>query len=66
MGQRILKIFHLAAMTLALVALIVFMILQVSAGLDTQMSKLYFGLYCLLILWAGARVFTLIKELRNK
>ena len=66
MGQRILKIFHLAIMALALVALLVFVILQISAGVDTQMSKIYLGLYCLLILWAGARVFTLIKELKNK
>ena len=52
MGNRFLKIFHLAVMALALIALVVFLVLHVLAGLDTQMSKIYLALYVLLIIWA--------------
>ncbi len=66
MGNRFLKIFHLAVMALALVALVVFLVLHVLAGLDTQMSKIYLALYVLLIIWAGTRVYTLTKDLIQK
>lgn len=66
MENRFMKIFHLVVMAVALVTLIVFMVLHILAGLDTQMSKIYLGLYGLLILWAGARVYTLAKEMFGK
>lgn len=66
MGNRFLKIFHLAVMALALVALVVFLVLHILAGLDTQMSKIYLALYVLLIIWAGTRVYTLAKDLIQK
>lgn len=66
MGNRFLKIFHLAVMALALVALVVFLVLHILAGLDTQMSKIYLVLYLLLIIWAGTRVYTLAKDLIQK
>lgn len=66
MGNRFLKIFHLAVMALALVALIVFLVLHILAGLDTQISKIYLALYVLLIIWAGTRVYTLTKDLIQK
>lgn len=66
MGNKILKIFHLAVMAIAFVALTVFMVLHVRAGIDTQMSKLYLGLYILLMVWAAVRVFSIAKELRKK
>ena len=66
MGNRFLNIFHLAVMALALVALVVFLVLHILAGLDTQMSKIYLVLYLLLIIWAGTRVYTLAKDLIQK
>lgn len=60
------KIFHLVVMALALVALVVFLVLHISAGIDSQMSKLYLGLYIMLIIWAAARVFTITKDLLQK
>lgn len=66
MGNRFLKIFHLAVMALALIALVVFLVLHVLTGLDTQMSKIYLALYVLLIIWAGTRVYTLTKDLIQK
>lgn len=66
MGNKIMKIFHLVVMALALVALVVFLVLHISAGIDSQMSKLYLGLYIMLIIWAAARVFTITKDLLKK
>lgn len=66
MGNKILKIFHLVVMTAALAALTVFMILHVRAGLETQTSKLYLGLYIVLMGWAAVRVFSIAKEIFRK
>lgn len=66
MENRFMKIFRLVIMALALVVLIVFMVLHVRAGLESQMSKVYLGLYGLLIIWAGVRVFTLVKDIIKK
>lgn len=66
MGNRILKIFHLAVMSIAFVFLTVFMVLHVRAGLDTQTSKLYLGIYVILMAWAAVRVFSISKDLLKK
>lgn len=66
MGNRFMKIFHFAVMALALVAIIVFMVLHVKAGLETQMSKVYAALYVLLAVWAGIRTYSLGKDVFGK
>lgn len=66
MGNRFMKIFHFAVMAIALVAIIVFMVLHVKAGLETQMSKVYAALYVLLAIWAGIRTYSLGKDVFGK
>lgn len=66
MEKKIAKIIRLVIMAAALVALLVFLILHIGAGIDSQMSKIYLALYILLILWAGMRVFTITKDLLQK
>ncbi len=66
MGNKAIKIFYTAFMALLMVALVVFMIIHIKSGLDTQYSKLLLAGYILLLLWSGARVFTLVRELMNK
>lgn len=66
MESRLMKIFRLVIMAAALVVLTVFMILHVRAGIETQMAKLYLGLYVILMGWAAVRVFSLAKELLKK
>lgn len=66
METRLMKIFRLVIMAVALVVLTVFTILHVRAGIETQMAKLYLGLYIVLIGWAAARVFSMAKELLQK
>ena len=66
MEKKIAKIIRLVIMAIALVALLVFLILHIGSGIDSQMSKIYLALYILLILWAGMRVFTITKDLLQK
>ena len=66
MEKKIAKIIRLVIMAIALVALIVFLVIHISAGILTQMSKIYLGVYILLILWAAVRVFTMTKDLLQK
>ena len=66
METRIIKICRLVIMAVAFVALAVFMILHVRSGLMTQTSKLYLGLYIILMVWAAVRVYTMAKELLKK
>lgn len=66
MGNRFMKIFHFAVMAIALVAIVVFMVLHVKAGLETQMSKVYAALYVLLAVWAGIRTYSLGKDVFGK
>ncbi len=66
MGNRFVKIFHFAVMAIALVAIVVFMVLHVKAGLETQMSKVYAALYVLLAIWAGIRTYSLGKDVFGK
>ena len=65
MGNKIMKIFHLAVMVLAFVTLTVFMVLHIRTGIETQMSKMYLGLYIILMAWAAVRVFSIVRELRK-
>jgi hypothetical protein len=53
-------------MTIALIALVVFLVLHIRTGVETQIGKIYLALYIMLIVWAGARVFTITKDLLNK
>ena len=66
MGSRFLKIFYAVFMSLMLVALAVFMIVHIRAGLDGQYAKILLAGYILLIVWAAARLFTIIRNLTGR
>lgn len=66
MGNKALKIFYAAFMTLILAAMVVFMVIHIRAGLDVQTAKLLLGGYILLIIWASYRIFTLIRDITRK
>lgn len=65
MGNKALKIFYAVFMALMLVALSVFMIIHIRAGLDGRNARILLAGYILLIIWAVARLFTLIRNLKN-
>ena len=66
MGNKALKIFYAAFMTLILASMVVFMVIHIRAGLDGQTAKLLLGGYILLIIWASYRIFTLIRDITRK
>ena len=66
MGNKALKIFYAAFMTLILAAMVVFMVIHIRAGLDGQTAKLLLRGYILLIIWASYRIFTLIRDITRK
>ena len=66
MGNKALKIFYAVFMLLMLVALAVFMIVHIRAGLDGQYAKILLAGYILLIVWAAARLFTIIRNLTGR
>lgn len=66
MENRIMKILRLVIMAAAFIVLAVFMVLNIRAGVETQMQKLYIGLYVVLMGWAAVRVFSIAKDLFKK
>ena len=66
MGNKALKIFYAVFMSLMLVALAVFMIVHIRAGLDGQYAKILLAGYILLIVWSAARLFTIIRNLTGR
>jgi len=65
MGNRIFKIAYVAFMALVLLAVVVFMILHIKAGLQSGNAKLILAGYILIFRWGLTRLYTLIKNLRN-
>jgi len=65
MGKRIFKIAYVAFMALVLLAVVVFMILHIKAGLQSGNAKLILAGYIRIFIWGLTRLYTLIKNLRN-
>lgn len=65
MGNRIFKIAYVAFMALVLLAVVVFMILHIKAGLQSGNAKLILAGYILIFIWGLTRLYTFIKNLRN-
>lgn len=66
MGNKVFRIFFAAMMILAIIALVVFMIVHIRAGLDEVNAKLLLAAYVLMIIWAGFRLYGTIKSLLGK
>ena len=65
MGNKALKIFYAVFMALMLVALTVFMVIHIRAGLEGNNAKILLAGYVLLIIWVAGRLFTLIRNLKK-
>ena len=66
MGNKAFRIFFAAMMTLAIIALVVFMIVHIRAGLEGVNAKMLLAAYILMIFCAGFRLFATIKSLLGK
>ena len=64
-NKKIFKITYAAIIAIILIALVVFMVLQISSGVKGNIATLYTAMYGLLIIWAAVRLYSLIKEIRN-
>jgi hypothetical protein len=65
MNNKIFKITYAAIIAIILIALVVFLIMQICSGVEGNIATLYTAMYVLLIIWAAIRLFSLIKEIRN-
>lgn len=66
MRNKAFRIFFAAMMTLAIIALVVFMIVHIRAGLEGTNAKLLLAAYVLMIIWAGIRLFATVRNLLGK
>ncbi len=66
MENKALKILYTVFIAAIMVALVVFAVIHICNGLETQTEKIILGGYVFLFLWAGYRIATLIRELIRK
>ena len=59
-------IFYAVFIALLTIALVVFMIIHISKGLDGGNAKLILGAYILMIVWAVMKLMAAIKSLKNQ
>jgi hypothetical protein len=65
MNNKIFKITYAAIIAIILIALVVFLTMQITSGVKGNIATLYTAMYGLLIIWAAVRLYSLIKEIRN-
>ena len=65
MNNKIFKITYAAIIAIILIALVVFLTMQISSGVKGNIATVYTAMYGLLIIWAAVRLYSLIKEIRN-
>lgn len=66
MNSKIVKILYAVLLLAILVLVACFLVAHVKAGLQTGISKIYLGLYIILIVWALYRLYTIIRELLGR
>ena len=65
MNEKIKKLLHLTAMSVALLAVVVFGIIHAMTSMDTQYGTLVMIAYVLMLIWAACRVVVLVKEYKE-
>ena len=65
MNEKIKKLLHLIAMSVAVVAVVVFAVIHYLTAMDSQYGTLLLIAYVLMFIWAACRVVVLLKDLRN-
>jgi hypothetical protein len=66
MGNKAFRIFYVVMMALAIIALVVFMIIHIRAGLEREYAKILLAAYVLMIFWAAMRLIRGVKNLRDR
>jgi F0F1-type ATP synthase assembly protein I len=65
MNEKVKKLLHLIAMSVALAAVVVFAVIHAMTSLDGQYGTLLMIAYGLMFVWAACRVFVLAKEFKR-
>lgn len=65
MPEKIKKLLHLIAMSVAVLAVVVFAVIHALTALDTQYGALVMIAYVLMFVWAVCRVIILFKEFKR-
>ena len=65
MKNNVLKTIYAVFMAVVAIAIVVFMIIHLTAGNGGQYAKLMTGAYVLLFIWAAYRCYNIFKSLRK-
>lgn len=65
MNEKFKKLLHLAAMSVALLAVVAFAVIHALTALDARYGTLLMVAYVLMFIWAGCRVIVLVKEYKR-
>lgn len=67
MNKSVLTIVRLVFFSIMLVLLVVLMVLNITErGIETGTDKILLALFIVLIIWAAARIYGLVKALRDR
>jgi hypothetical protein len=61
-----LRVLYAIFMVAVTIAIAVFMVIHICAGVEGQNAKFILAGYVLLLIWALSRCYTLIRNLRNR
>jgi hypothetical protein len=65
MPEKIKKLLHLIAMSVAVIAVVIFAVIHALTALNTQYGTLVMVAYVMMFIWAVCRVIILAKEFRR-
>lgn len=65
MPEKIKKLLHLIAMSVAVIAVVIFAVIHALTALNTQYGTLVMVAYVMMFIWAVCRVVILAKEFRR-
>lgn len=64
MNEKIKKLLHLIAMSVAVIAVVVFAVIHALTAMNSQYGTIMMIAYVLMFIWALCRVIVLVKEFK--
>lgn len=65
MNEKIKKLLHLIAMSVAVIAVVVFAVIHALTAMNSQYGTIMMIAYVLMFIWALCRVIVLVKEFKR-
>lgn len=63
MNSRILSIVRLVLFSVIVISLIVLLVLNLKAGLETTTEKLFIAIFIMMIIWGSVRIVVSVRDL---